>query len=180
MRCSRALKLAFRYEDGEVPADVALHLSGCSACRTRFEQLQTVRKLVSLKKHERPDAGFEQRSLLAIHRRLAELNQATGEDLAWDGSVGSSFPALRYIVIGTFAILVALQVISLPSAQPLRIPVAEVPVAVPTQAPAAVRASAPAPESPALATIQVASNRGPGRVEYGPSYLQTMPVNFEY
>jgi hypothetical protein len=178
MRCSRALKLAIQHEDGEIPADVALHLSGCAACRGRFEQLQSVRKLVSLKKHERPDAGFEQRSLMAIHQRLAELNHAADEEIAWDGGVGSSFPALRYIVVGTFAILMALQIFSLPSSQPPRVPVAE--IHMPAAAPAPVRASVPAQVSPGLAAMQVASNRGPGRVEYGPSYLQTMPVNFEY
>ncbi len=178
MRCSRAQKLALRHEDGELPADVALHFSGCEACRTQNDCLQTVRKLVSLKKYEQPDAGFEQRSLMAIHQRLAELNDAAGDELAWDGTVGSSFPALRYIVVGTFAILMALQIFS-PPAQTPRIPIAEAPVAA-APVPAPVRASAPMPESPGLVAIQVASNRGPGRVEYGPSYLHTMPVNFNY
>ena len=173
MRCSKAIKLAFQHEDGEQPADVRQHLAGCSRCSAAVARMQAVRQLVSLKKHEVPDPAFEQRSLMAIHRRLVELNQSPGELPAWGGLGGSPFPALRYIVVGTFAVLAAMQMLSMPPGSASFAPVSAPRVAEGQPFP-------PPAENAGVAALQVASNRGPGRLEYGPSYLQTVPVNFEY
>jgi len=179
MKCERARDLLIEFEDATLPADVALHMDQCSSCQQHSQQMQSLRRLLSLKKYERPGPGFEERSALAIRRRLEDLNRQPESQLGsfWEFLTDYPRPAFRYALVAVVAALVVINFVSMPRLAPMR--PAE-PFARATQPPAQISTTLPFEvyRQPALAAFQSPSNRGPARVEYGPR--ESMPVNYEY
>ncbi len=186
MNCADIQKSLIAFEDDVIPADLQRHLDGCETCRKQYAQLQGVRKLISLKQYERPDPWFEQRMAAKINAALDARDEQTAGERAWEAFTGGRIPALRYVMALLLVALVGINVYFYsqgPAAQ------TAAPVQAPAPQPVAV-AEVPAPP-PAITNFQVVpvrpaealiadafSNRGPGRVEYGP--LHSVPVNFEY
>ena len=181
MKCERVRELLVQFEDSTLPADVALHMTQCSACQQHSRQMESVRRLMSLKKYEQPAPGFEERSALAIRRRIEDLNRQP-ESLPgrlWEFLTDYPHPAFRYALAAAVAVLIVVNLVSMPQLTPIR--PAE-PVARVTAPPAPTATTIPFEvyRQPALAAFQSPSpsNRGPARVEYGPR--ESVPVNFEY
>ena len=179
MKCERARKLLIEFEDAGLPADVALHMDQCPDCRQYRQQMDAVRRLISLKNYERPDARFEERSALAIRRRIEDLNRRPESWLVglWEFLTDYPRPAYRYALAAVVAVLVAMNFMSMPQLTPLR-PATSVARVAPIPTPTAETAPLEIYRQPALAVFQNSSNRGPARVEYGPR--ESIPVNFEY
>jgi hypothetical protein len=179
MKCERVRKFLVEFEDTPLSSEIAKHLDQCTACRQHSLQMETVRRLLSLKKYERPDPGFEERSALAIHRRIEDLNrpsQSWRSDF-WVFLTDYPQPLFRYALAATVAILLAVHFISMPQLAPIRFaePVAR---SMPTTAPGSAVIPFEVYRQPSLAEMQIPSNHGPTRIEYGP--LEAVPVNFEY
>jgi hypothetical protein len=179
MRCERVRELLVEFEDATLPADVSEHMNQCSACQQHSRQMESVRRLMSLKKYERPDPGFEERSALAIRRHLEDLNRQPESRLAglWEFLTDYPRPAFRYALAGVVAALLVINFVSMPQLVPVR---STDPIARVTAPPAPTPVTMPIEvyRQPALAAFQNPSNRGPARVEYGPR--ESVPVNFEY
>ena len=179
MKCERVRELLVEFEDAALPADVALHMDQCSSCQKHSRQMESVRRLMALKKYERPDSGFEERSALAIRRRLEDLNRQPESRLGsfWEFLTDYPRPAFRYALAAVVAALIVVNFVSMPRLVPVR--PAE-PIARMTPPPAQAPATIPFEvyRQPSFATLQNPSNRGPARVEYGPR--ESVPVNFEY
>ena len=179
MKCERVRELLVEFEDTVLPADVAVHLNQCSGCQQHSRQMEAVRRLMSLKKYERPDPRFEERSALAIRRRLEDLNRKPESRLAafWEFLTDYPRPAFRYALAAVVAALVVINFVSMPRLAPVR---PSEPIARATPPPAPTTATIPFEvyRQPALAAFQGPSNRGPARVEYGPR--ESVPVNYEY
>ena len=181
MKCERVRELLVEFEDSTLPADVSEHLARCSSCQQHSRQMDVVRRLMSLKKYERPDPGFEERSAVTIRRRLEDMVRKP-EPLfgsLWEFLTDYPRPAFRYALAGVVAVLIVLNFVSMPLLEPVR-PVAPIARIAPTPAPAPEPATMPLEvyRQPAYAAFQGPSNRGPARVEYGPR--ESVPVNFEY
>ncbi len=179
MKCDRVRELLVEFEDSSLPADVAGHLDACAGCRQYSRQMESVRRLMSLKKYERPDAGFEERSALAIRRRLEDLNRKPESRLAAFLEFLTDYPrpAFRYALAGVVAALIVMNFVSMPRLAPVR-PVEPVARVAPPPAPTPVTLPIEVYSRPMLAEFHTPSNRGPARVEYGPR--ESVPVNFEY
>ena len=179
MRCERVRELLVEFEDVPVPADVAEHANQCSACRQHTRQMESARRLMSLKKYERPDPGFEERSALAIRRRIEDLNRQPESRLGsfWEFLTDYPRPAFRYALAAVVAALVVINFVSMPRLAPVwpSEPVARV---TPPPAPTSTTIPFEVYRQPALAAFQSPSNRGSARVGYGPR--ESVPVNFEY
>jgi hypothetical protein len=179
MKCERVRERLVEFEDAALPADVADHMNQCSACCQHSRQMEAVRRLMSLKKYERPAPGFEERSALAIRRQLEDLNRQPESQLGsfWEFLTDYPRPAFRYALVAVVAALVVINFISMPRLAPVR-PAEPVARATPPPAPTSTTIPFEVYRQPALAAFQNPSNRGPARVEYGPR--ESVPVNFEY
>jgi hypothetical protein len=179
MKCERVRELLVEFEDTTLPADVTFHLEQCPGCRQHSRQMESVRRLMSLKKYERPDPGFEERSALAIRRQLEDLSRKPESPFAgfWEFLTDYPRPVFRYALAGVVAALIVMNFISMPLLAPVR--PAE-PIARVTPPPARTPETLPVEvyRRPVFAEFQNPSNRGPARVEYGPR--ESVPVNFEY
>lgn len=181
MNCSHAQRLMLEFEDRELPPDVRSHLDACAACRRQREQADFVRRLVALKRYERPSPGMEARCRAGIRRRLEHPEQEPGfaRGGVWETLTAWPVPAFRYALATTFALLVAVHLLSLPQLPALQATAPEVPGAPGASRLAALTNPAPAAGRNADAGILVlASNRGPARLDYGP--MPSTLVNFEY
>jgi hypothetical protein len=179
MKCERVKKLLVVFEDTAFPFEVAEHIDRCSDCRRHSQQIETVRQLMTLKKYERPEPGFEERSTLAIRLRIEDLNRQSESRLGSFWKFLTDYPrlSLRYVLATTVAALLVINFMSMPQLASMR--PAE-PVARLTPPPAPVSAVIPFDvyRQPSLTELQNPSNHGPTRIEYGP--LESVPVNFEY
>lgn len=181
MNCAHARKLMIEFEDREIPADLRSHLDACAACRRQREQADVVRRLVALKRYERPSPGAEARCRAGVRRRLEHPEQEPGFGLggAWEVLAAWRLPAFRYALAAAFALLVAVHLLSLPELPALRATAPEAPAAAPAARVAELTNPAPAAGRSAEPGILVlASNRGPARLDYGP--MPSTLVNFEY
>lgn len=183
MRCERVKELLVEFEDAALPADVAGHMDQCPSCRQHHRQMLAVRRLLSLKKHERRDPQREERTALSIRRTLEDLNRKPESGLTpfWNFLTDTPRPALRYALAAAVAILVVINWVSMPQLVPIR-PAASIayqPAPAPKNPePAPVLAPVPVYQQPVFANLQPPSNRGPARVEYGPR--ESVPANFDY
>lgn len=179
MKCERVRELLVKYEDTTLPGDVALHMNQCSSCQQHSRQMESVRRLMSLKKHERPDPGFEERSALAIRRQLENLNREPESRLGSLLNFLTDYPqpAFRYALAAVVAALVVINFVSMPLLSPVR-PAESVAHVTPPPAPTSTTVPFEVYRQPVLAAFQGPSNRGPARVEYGPR--ESVPVSLEY
>ena len=180
MKCEHVSELLVEFEDTTLPADVAEHLYQCSACRQQSRQMKTVARLMSLKKYERPDPGFEERSALAIRRRIEDMNRQSESRLGSFWKFLTDYPQLsfRYALAATVAALLVINFISMPELTPIR-PAESVArlTTLYVSAPAVIPSAEP----------QNPSNHEPTSIEYSPweieyGSLKSVPVNlyFEY
>ena len=178
MKCDRVRELLVEFEDSPLPADVAGHLDACAACRQHSRQMESVRRLMSLKKYERPDAGFEERSALAIRRHLEDLNRKPESRLAafWEFLTDYPRPAFRYALAGVVAALIVLNFVSMPLLAPVR-PAEPIAQVTPPSPPMPADIPVQVYQRPVFAEFHNPSNRGPARVEYGPR--ESVPDNFQ-
>jgi len=74
MKCEKARPflpaLAADRLDDLAAGEIHQHLAGCAVCRSSLEKSRRLRMLLSLKRHEQPDAFFFQTYLANFHRRL--------------------------------------------------------------------------------------------------------------
>ena len=122
MKCKRVRELLVEFEDTTLPSEIAKHLDQCSACRQHSRQMETVRRLMSLKKYERPDPGFKERSALAIRHRIEDLNRQSQSRLGgfWVFLTDYPQPSFRYALATTIAVLLVIHFISMPQLIPIR------------------------------------------------------------
>lgn len=183
MRCSRVRERLIEFEDRELIPELQSHLDQCPACRQHREQMDFVRRLIALKKYERPAPGVEARCLAGIRRRLEQPDRTP--EKAWGGVwevlTGAPLPAFRYAVATAFAVLVAVHVLSLPQlppVQPMLSEAAPAPLIAARSAAPSTNPPQPDAQGAGAAVLYAASNRGPAHLEYGP--LPSTLVNFEY
>ena len=182
MKCSRIQMRMMEFEQGGLPADIAEHIAACAGCKTHWERTRSVRLLMALKRHEKPDAGFETRCLGAIRTRIAELDVA--EQLQpvtwWERLVGSPVSSLRYGLATVLVLLIGLQVVSI-SEFPVLQPAPQASIEQPA-APARFAAATNLPADAGLRALPLLvaspSNVDAGGISYGPG--SSMPVNYEY
>jgi len=186
MRCSRALRLLMKYEDGNPPSEVMAHLAKCSSCKEQYEKSLLVQKLISLKKYEQPSAASNERRATAIRREIVQASEdphpreAIGN--VWELLTLEPLPALRYGVAALFVLLVSLQVLTMPELTSLEsIALDSAPAAIETSQPEIARTEGPPAEPfsvfPGLAPTNRLPERG-GRIDYGP--IPSTLADFEY
>ncbi len=183
MNCKQSQNFFLAMEEGVPLPEVEQHLASCPTCRAQYESFQAVRKLVSLKKYELPDAGFESRCAAAIHLQLVEQEQNRPEAAGWLGRIfGTPLPMFRYAAAAVFGLFVLFQVLPMTPLAPLTMEGSDESVApsLEMRKPIVVlSATTTDMAAPALAaTLPGVSNRGPSRVEYGPG--MSVPVSLEY
>jgi hypothetical protein len=179
MRCERVRELLVEFEDTALPDDVAEHMDRCSSCSRHSLRMKTVRRLMSLKKYECPDPGFQERSALAIHRRIEDLNRQPESRLGrfWEFLTDYPQAPFRYALAAMVVALLVINFISMPQLTPIRLaePVVRL---TPPSVPASNMISFDIYRQSAIAELQNHSNQGPTRIEYGPR--KSVPVTFEY
>lgn len=173
MNCRQARNL-IGWSDGRVwPEDARRHVQECAECRSFSESMSRVRDLIAVKRHETPDAGFENRCAEKIRLGLKSPEATRSESPAWS-------PAffLRIAAAAALVLMVGLHI------QSVRLtPLASAPGAahaiVPGDnlfAPARFALPAARPAAPVIMLAQ--SNNGPDAIQYGP--LPSRVVNWEY
>ena len=179
MKCERVSELLIEFQDTTLPSEIAEHMDQCSACREQSRQMNTVARLISLKKYECPDPGFEERSALAIRRRIEDLNQQSESLFGgfWKFLTDYPQPMFRYTLAATVVALLVINLMSMPQLTPTR-PAEPVARLTPPSVPASAVIPFDVYRQPAIAEFQNPSNYRPTRIEYGPR--ESVPVNFEY
>ncbi|MFH0908634.1 MAG: hypothetical protein V1929_07720 [bacterium] len=182
MNCKEIQDYCLAYAGEKLRPDVEAHLATCEACRKAHAQALLVCKLMSLKKYEQPDPGFEARSLARIRNSIYEIEEQRQRRWRfWEIFEAGPVPALRYALAAAVLVLTGLNFVSmqnLPSLQPVVMdepaPVFEsrATLAVDTNPPVEVQV---APFAPFLLA---SSNRQPGQVQYGPG--PSVPVSFGF
>ena len=180
MNCRQSENMFLALEEGASLPEVERHLASCPSCKARYESFQAVRRLISLKKYEMPDAGFESRCAAAIHLKLVEQEQGRPESAGWlERIFGAPRPAFRYAAAAVFGLFVLFQILPMTPLAPLTLDVPDESAAPPLEMrKPIVVLSASATDMPSSTLASTVSNRGPSRVEYGPG--ASVPVNFEY
>jgi anti-sigma factor RsiW len=78
MNCKHAQQQMHDLADGRLTAPVAdelrRHLSECTDCRVAEQRTAKLQRLIALKRHEQPPAGYFENFLNEFHQRLAEAN----------------------------------------------------------------------------------------------------------
>lgn len=176
MNCKAVRKRVVVGDSRNLPAVIAEHLQGCSACRAFLAGMSTVQALLALKRYETPDAGFENRS--AENIRLSLQDVSPGELHGWGRVLWTPAFFLRAAAAALLVLLVGFHVRS------VRLSSLSSGVAASPREPAAVveRMMAPAPVNlfaqPAPVMMLAQSNNGPGEIQYGP--LPSRTVRFDY
>src|ERR1700690_47929 len=121
MNCKEIQRYCIEYAGEKLSAEVEQHLATCEACRRAHERAELVCKLISLKKYEQPDPGFEARSLARIRNSIQELedNRSKGWrflDIFGTGDV----PVLRYAMAAAVLLLTGLNFVSVQNLPALR------------------------------------------------------------
>jgi len=182
MNCQEIQDYCLEYAGEKLRPDVEAHLATCAECRRANEQALLVCKLISLKKYEQPDPGFEGRSLDRIRNSIFEIEDRRHR--RWDflrifetGPV----PALRYALAVAVLALTGLNFVSVQNLPTLEAVVMDEPVPVFEPRAVASADTNPAVEvdaAPPAPFLFASSNRQPGRVQYGPG--PSVPVSFGF
>lgn len=180
MKCKRVIELVVEFEDATLPVDVVEHMEQCASCRQYHRRMKTVRQLVAFKKYERADPGFEERSALAIHRRI---ENAHPQPKLWFGNfweflLGYPLSSLRYILVAATVSLFLISFISMPRLRPILSAEPAVRLRPPLMHTPMVSFEA-YPQPTSMKFNQNFSNHGPIRIEYGPRE-ESIPVNYTY
>jgi hypothetical protein len=182
MNCRDVQEYCVACAGEELPESMKQHLAGCADCREAYEAALTVARLMSLKKYEVPDPGFEARSLARIRTSLYQLEEERAQGWKfWKLFDPSTVSSARYAMAAMVLLMGGLYMVSLttlPTAQPALTEESPSEALAP-QAVAAVDAptNAAIDSSNAVAPVLLAfSNARPGRVEYGPG--PSVPVSF--
>ena len=64
--------------DGDLTDDQKDHLKVCDTCRIQFEQEQSLKRLLSLKRYESVDSQRQNRQVEAIRQRLETVENEPG------------------------------------------------------------------------------------------------------
>lgn len=195
MKCTEVQRYVLEHAGEAVGAPYQEHLRTCAECRRAQEQAESLCKLLSLKRFEQPDSGFEARNLANTMRRIRNLDSepAAGWSL-WDW-LAMPHPVLRYSAAAFVAALVGVNVYlavrspdqgstaapdqiapSRPVTAAVEAPVPQMPAAAEFAQATPTQALAPSQDVFAIA----ASNRenSSGGVQYGPG--PSTPVNYNY
>jgi hypothetical protein len=185
MNCSQIQRYCTEHAGEELSAACLEHLVACQHCRAAYERALTLCKLISLKRHETPDPGFDHRCLAAIERGLDAYEE---QPRAWGQRIWGLFdlvpaPALRYAMAAAIVALIALQVITVQKIHSIESPVnGMVETTIIVEQP--LLAADTNPSAPAVAELRpagiilVASNFQPNGMQYGPGPSRL--VGFEY
>jgi len=120
MKCSNVQKRIVEFEDRELPVKIAQHLEHCSTCKHAYEQSLHLRKLLSLKRYEKPSAEADERLTLSIHRTIQEHLDPHPEETgisAWEWLTLEPLPALRYAAAALLIAIVGIHLFMMPTLQ---------------------------------------------------------------
>ncbi len=186
MNCSNARKKLLEFEDTVLPADLQKHLDQCADCANHLHETQQLRSLLATQNQVAPSPGFEARLIAEVGRRIRALDEkpVTIWDRVWDFVFGTPVPSYQYALAAALVLLVGVHVYNLTSSLPVDSAGTPQPVIA-----AAKSAVQPAPATNVagaqlasgqnvIGPLRIATNRGPGRVEYGP--IPSTLVNYEY
>lgn len=186
MKCRDVQHYVLEHAGEKLEAPYVEHLRVCAECRRAQERADSLCKLLSLKRFEKPDPGFEVRCHDAAMRRIRNLDAEPAGWSLWDW-VTMPQPALRYGMAAVVALLVGVNVYmgSRTPESPLAVTPDQI-VAVPAPAPVAVAPQAFASAAPTSALspsqnvfLAASSNRpNGGGVQYGPG--ASVPVGFNF
>lgn len=179
MRCKRIQEMLIQFEDVVLPAFVSDHLKQCPDCRLFQERNARVRQLLAIKQYERPSPGVEERIAADVVRAVRAAPPSESAESPWSAFawlLRSPAPAMSFAVAALMIALVTMQIMNMPELQPAEQPAAGV-ANVGTQ-PSATTPTPMLAREEAPPVLQVVSNRGAGRVEYGPG--PSVPVSFDY
>jgi hypothetical protein len=97
MMCGDARRICVELAGESLPAEVDRHLLECAACRKAYQQTLSIQKMIGLKRHERPAAGFEDRLVASVVRAIRQPEPRPGF-LAWlaENFLPGSAPAVRW------------------------------------------------------------------------------------
>ena len=182
MNCQEIQDYCLEYAGEKLRPDVEAHLATCAACRKANEQALLVCKLISLKKYEQPDPGFEARSLDRIRNSIYEIEEKRQHRWSFLSIFETGpIPALRYALAVAVLALTGLNFVSVQNLPTLPAVVMEEPAPVFEMSVAAAADTNPAVEielAPAAPFLFASSNRQPGRVQYGPG--PSVPVSYGF
>ncbi|MBU1694326.1 MAG: hypothetical protein KKC51_10235 [Verrucomicrobia bacterium] len=181
MNCRRARNSLGLCDGKSLPDDMAQHLQSCSSCQEFIAGMSGVQRLLALKRHETPDAGFENRCAETIRLRLQSPGLENVEREI--ESFWSTGFIIRAAAAAVLVLLVGFHVRS------VRLSTLASGVAPREPSVAAERQRAPAPVNllaqpapvlvaPAPVMMLAQSNSRPGEIQYGP--LPSQVVRFDY
>ena len=187
MNCSKIRKKLIQFEDTGLPADIRRHVDQCADCARYVRQTQQLKQLLASQNDVAPSPGFETRLLSELRRRIRSIEETpeSAGNRFWDFIFGTPVPAYRFALAAVLVLLVGVHVYNRATSLPAQPDTAASPAAITVAAAPAV----PAPVTNQAGTefaagqniigpLRIATNRGPGRVEYGP--MPSTLVNFEY
>jgi hypothetical protein len=178
MKCSDVQRYAVENAGQDLAPEYLDHLVSCEPCRKTYERALTVVKLVALKRYEQPDPSAEARCILAVRQRI---DAGEGRWLGWlDFLDGPWVSAVRYGAVAALGVLMVGAFLSVGKVPALKAPAlvlddratsTEGIVRTPTGTDTLHSASP-------VFFAGTASNREPGKVQYGPASSRL--VGFEY
>ena len=182
MNCKEIQEYCLMYAGETLPPDVQAHLATCDACREANERALLVCKLISLKKYEQPDPGFEARSLARIRNSIYEIEEQRQRGWRfWEIFESGPIPALRYALAVAVLALTGLNLVSVQNLPTLQSVVMDEPApAYEPQTTLVQDTNPPANVNivPSAPFLLASSNRQPGTVQYGPG--PSVPVSFGF
>jgi len=181
MKCTVVREMYGLPENDPRYARVQAHLLACYQCRARWDDQDTIRQLIALKRYEQPAPGLEARSLAAIRRRLA----APPEPASWWRDTLAAWYIERFRTARLALAAAAALLVLLGGGYYLVRPSGSSAPGRPAPAVALEsRILIQPPDTPALTLTGeppmavASSNLAPARVDYGPG--AAVPVNYNY
>src|SRR5690349_9859821 len=118
MNCQEIQRYCIEYAGETLRADIQQHLTVCGDCRQAHEKALLVCKLISLKKYEQPDPGFEARSLARIRSAIHEMEEERQQGWSWASLFGPvPVPALRLAAVAAVFAVIGLSYVELRAPQ---------------------------------------------------------------
>lgn len=121
MNCVEIQRYCLENAENELPADIRQHVDSCVECRKAHAQARMVVQLVSLKRFEQPDPGFEARSLVLIRQAIEEQE---AQPRGWwqktlDLLGAETLPAFRYAMTMVVVGLIGMNMFSVQNLAPI-------------------------------------------------------------
>lgn len=168
MKCANIQQHCMELAGEPLPPAIAEHVQNCAACKAVYEKTLLLTKLISLKQYEKPDAAIEARCCAMLQTRIDAAEENRGGLFHIFDAPSAVF---RYVLAAFVLGFLGIHMLTMENVSPLPS------VAWENQS-RVIAESDNTSIDPRDAVFQVASNSGPGRIQYGTGPSRT--VDYEY